>query len=407
MTGPRTPASPSRRIVPLLVAVLLGALLPLGLGATSPAAAAGDCLDETYSYTAPPPFSLLPVGCDDTVAPSTVLTSVSPAVGSQGYLRTPSLTVAFAGAHPDADTGALSFECQLYDTAAAPATWTACTSPATYSGLADTAALPYTFRVRAVDTTDAGIAACDDSPDLLNPGCADEEPLAPDGDDVDASPATFSFRLDSVAPNTFLNRQPVDPIRPDWPVLLTSTPTLEVNSNEPGTFACTLNGRSFTPCGPGSFTLRDLAPGDNTLVARAIDPAGNPDLTPATATFFLPANIKSSKGSGWRTQHQAGLFGGDFVESRTVGATLVVAKVRNVREVRLIAPVGPRFGTIQVRVGSSQWYAVDLHAKHRRIAQLVVRDQYSPLQSGKIQVRVVSLRGPTSSVRLDAIVARD
>jgi hypothetical protein len=39
-----------------------------------------------------------------------------------------------------------------------------------------------------------------------------------------------------------------------------------------------------------------------------------------------------------------GRFGGDLAQSTTVGATLVAGKVRRVRELRLIALVGPRFG---------------------------------------------------------------
>jgi hypothetical protein len=261
--------------------------------------------------------------------------------------------------------------------------------------------------VRAVDTADAGIAACDASPALVNPTCSGEEPLAPGSDDVDASPAAVSVRVDTTAPNTFLDRLPVDRIRPDRPVVLTSTPVLEANSNEAASFQCTINGAAPSPCGPGTFTVHGLAPGDNTVVVRAVDAAANTDPTPATATLFLPADLRRSKGSGWRTVRKPGMFGGDLLEARTVGATLVVSKVRKVREVRLVAPVGPRFGTIEVRVGSSQWYTVDLHAKKRRVAQLLVRDEFSPLQSGTIQIRVASLRGPGSSVRLDALVARD
>jgi hypothetical protein len=400
------PPTRRRRLVGLLGGGLLAASLPLVAGASVPAAAAPGCLDETYSYTAPAPFELLPVGCDDTVAPETAVSAVAPVPTPAGYLRTTSFTVTFGGAHTDADTGVLGFECQLYAATTAPTSWETCTSPATYTGLSDTADVPYTFRVRAVDTADAAIAACDASPDLLNPTCSGEEPLAPGADDVDASPASVAVRVDTTAPNTFLDRLPVDRIRPDRPVVLTSTPVLEVNSNEAAGFECTVNGAALSPCGPGAFTVQGLEPGENMVVVRAVDAAANTDPTPATARLFLPSDLERSKGSRWRTVRKAGLFGGDYVEARAVGATLVVSKVRKVREVRLIAPVGPRFGTIEVRVGSSQWYTVDLHAKKRRVAQLLVRDEFSPLQSGTIQIRVASLRGPGSSVRLDAYVAR-
>jgi hypothetical protein len=58
-----------------------------------------------------------------------------------------------------------------------------------------------------------------------------------------------------------------------------------------------------------------------------------------------------------------------------------------------------------VRVGRSQWYTLDLSGKAARQKTYVVRDQYTPLQSGAIVIRVLSLpRG--GSVRLDALVAR-
>lgn len=121
----------------------------------------------------------------------------------------------------------------------------------------------------------------------------------------------------------------------------------------------------------------------------------------------MPSNIKRSKGSGWRTVREPGLFGNDYVQSTKVGQVLVIKRIKKVRELRLIAAVGRKAGAVQVRVGTSQWYTVDLYAKKARFAQVLVRDEFSPLRSGKIQIRVMSLRGKRSSVRLDALVARN
>ena len=56
-------------------------------------------------------------------------------------------------------------------------------------------------------------------------------------------------------------------------------------------------------------------------------------------------------------------------------------------------------------MGRSQWYTVDLSGKTSRQKTYVVRNQYTPLQSGAIVIRVLSLpRG--GSVQLDALVAR-
>lgn len=396
MTGLESPARAVRRTAALLVAGLVGGLLPLA--APAPVQAAPEtCPSEAYDEP------LLLTGCDDTQPPETTITSVTPAPNPTGYTRSSSVTFTFAGTHAgEDDTGTIELECQLFNTdpAVPPTTWQPCVSPKTYTGLEDFVTTPYTFRVRAVDATDEAIPARSSNP--LTPPDLDEH-------DWDPSPAVSTFKVDSVAPNTFVTNAPVDRVRPDWPVLLADSVTLGLQSNETATFACTLNGRAVTPCAAGPVTLTNLAPGDTTFVARAIDRALNLDPTPATARFFVPADIRKSRGSGWTNVRRIGqgLFDHDYVEARQVGQTLVIKRIKRVREVRLIAPVGPKAGTIEVRVGRSQWYTVDLHARRARIAQILVRDEFSPRQSGTIQIRVASLRGPGSSVRLDALVARN
>jgi hypothetical protein len=378
-----------------MVAGLVTTLLPVVVGAATPAAAAV-CTDETDKSGIWPAQT----GCDDVTPPKATITTLTPEPNSLGYANTKSLKVEFTGAHTDADTGTIGFECQFYNATAAPATWTTCTSPTTYTDLTDTTAAPYTFRVRAVDVTDRDVQACDANAGV--DGCLGD----PDLPDHESPGAARTIAVDTVAPNTFLSRQPVDKIRPDWPVVTTATPVLAVNSNEPAAFTCAVNGRGVTPCGPGTLTLRNLAPGDNTFVAQAVDRGGNADPTPVTTRFFVPSNIKKSKGSGWQTVRKPGLFGNDYVEARRVGQLLKIKRIRKVREVRLIAAVGPKAGIVQVRVGTSQWYTVDLYAKKARFSQILVRDEFSPLRSGTIQIRVKSLRGKKSSVRLDALVAR-
>jgi hypothetical protein len=395
MTGLETPAYAARRTAALVVAGLVTALLPLAN--PSPAQAAPEtCPSEAYDEP------LLLTGCDDTQPPDTTVTSVTPAPGSTGYTRSSSVTFTFAGAHAgDDDNGTIEFECQLFDTdpAVPPTTWQPCVSPTTYTGLEDFVATPYTFRVRAVDATDEGIPARSSNP-LTPPNLAEH--------DWDPSPAVSTLMVDSLPPNTFVTNAPVDRIRPDWPVLPAESVTLGLQSNETSSFACRLNGRAVTPCGTGQVSLTNLAAGDNRFVARAVDRAFNLDPTPATTRFYVPSDIRPSKGSGWRNVRRIGhgLFDNDYVQAGEVGHTLVVKGIKRVREVRLIAPVGPKFGKIQVRVGKSQWYTVDLHAKKARTAQILVRDEFSPLQSGTIQIRVASLRGKGSTVRLDALVAR-
>ena len=393
---PRLTSRPrGRRHAAALVATsMLATLFPLLASAPAQAAA---CTDETHNTSVP----LGATGCDDTTPPDTTITLTDPTPTVLGYIRSTTVTFTFTGsytAEDGTDAGPIGFECQLYNTATPPAQWDACTSPKKYENLVDDAAKAYTFRVRAVDTDDEAIAACDDTYEVGDVLCADEEGV----DDVDASPANATFKVDTSPPNTFLDGQPVDHVTPDWPVVTSASPQLELNSNESAGFACTLNGKSFTPCNKGIVTLANLRGGDYTFVARAYDGAFNVDPTPVQTTFFVPSNIRKNKKSGWKKVRQAGLFGNDYLTSSKVGQTTTIPGIKNVREVRLLAPTGPGYGKVEVRVGTSQWYTVNLFSKKpRALAQLLVRDEYTTPRSGTIQIRVKQ-----GTVRIDAIVAR-
>ncbi len=370
-------ARPLRRLTALASLALAATALQV-VATGSPAQAAG-CQEEA------------PLGCDDDTPPDTTLAAVRPAPTPAGYVGQSTVSFDFAGVPVDStDTGQIAFECQLYNTPTPPAAWQACTSGQPFPGLANTAATPYTFRVRAVDATDAAVC-----PGIL---CA-EVP------DYDATPATTTFRVDTTIPNTFVTRTPQDNITPDWPVTATRDVQVVLDSNESSAgFACTLNKKPQA-CAGGPLSLTKLKSGPQELSVRAVDAAGNTDPTPATTTFFVPLNIRAPHGSGWKRVRKAGAFDGDLVRASKVGATLRIGGQHKVREVRLIAPSGPDQGRIQVRVGRSQWYTVDLSGKATRHKSFVVRNHYTPQQSGAILVRVLSLpRG--GSVKLDALVAR-
>ena len=368
---------------------LLGALVPV-VGVSAPAVAA-DCQDETHQG-----LPLFETGCDDVTPPETTVVATTPALTPRGYVAGSTVRFDFTGSYgTTGDSGPIAFQCQFYDTTTAPTTWTACTSPQVFSGLAQSGATPYTFRVRAVDANDEAIAACD-----ATPGCLGDEEVV---DDEDATPATVAFKVDTTVPNTFITRGPHDEIRPDWPVTLTRRPQLVLNSNEAGAeVRCELNGKPL-PCGQGVLTFKRLRSGSQVFTARAVDAAGNADPVPATTTFFVPVDLKARP--GWKAVRSSRAFDADLVTTSKAGAVLRVGHQRNVRELRLIAPAGPRLGTVQVKVGHSRWYTVSLRGRTANEQTYVVRDQFAPPQSGAVTIRVLSVpRG--GSVQLDALVAR-
>jgi hypothetical protein len=116
---------------------------------------------------------------------------------------------------------------------------------------------------------------------------------------VDSSPATTAFSVDTVAPDTTLTNPPLGTI-PD------ATPTISFSSPEPGaTFRCAVDGGTFGPCTSG-LTLSPLADGAHTFAVRAIDPAGNSDPSPALATFSVDTAISGREVSAKEKQKQRG-----------------------------------------------------------------------------------------------------
>src|SRR5438876_4684830 len=147
-----------------------------------------------------------------------------------------------------ADAGA-SFECKLDGPGATTGSYSACASPASYSSLSDGA---YTFSVRAKDS--AG--------------------------NVDPSPPTRSFSIDTAPPNTSIDSGPSG-------ATTDTTPSFTFSSGDGGaSFECKLDGPgattgSYTACtSPNSYG--PLADGSYTFLVRAKDAAGNLDPSPAS-----------------------------------------------------------------------------------------------------------------------------
>ena len=219
------------------------------------------------------------------------------------------------------------FECKLD-----AGVFVACASPRTYSGLADG---DHVFSVRASDAagnTDPSPAAfswtvdtvppetsIDAHPDVLTkvitasfsfssePGASFEckldtgsfgpcsspqsyaaladgghsvEVRATDGaGNTDPTPASFSWTLDTVPPDTSLDSHPV--------ALTNATDASFVFSSEPAaSFACKLDSGSFAACtSPLGYT--GLGEGGHSFVVRATDPAGNTDPSPASFAWTV------------------------------------------------------------------------------------------------------------------------
>ena len=170
----------------------------------------------------------------DTTAPQTTITSAPP-------FSTSSATASFS--YSSSETGS-RFECKL-DSAA----YAACASPTALTGLSPGS---HTFSVRAIDA--AG--------------------------NVDATPATKTWTIDTTAPQTTITSGPVSPTK-------STTAILRYVSSESGSrFECRLDSAAYATC-PAAIGLTELAVGSHTFMVRAIDAAGNVDATPATKTWTI------------------------------------------------------------------------------------------------------------------------
>ena len=172
----------------------------------------------------------------DTTAPETEIDS-----GPSGITTNPDPTFTFAASEAGA-----TFECRMD-----MGEWTPCTSPHSYSSLASTV---HTFEVRARDAAN----------------------------NVDASPATRTFTIDSIAPETQIDSGPSGSTTD-------SSPSFGFSASEPAFFECNLDGNGWEPCAsPVSYA--GLAPGPHTFEVQATDMAGNSDPSPATRSFSITSD---------------------------------------------------------------------------------------------------------------------
>ena len=404
----RTPRSrrPASLVAAASAAALLGALLPVALAPT-PAYAANGCLTEVETGAGPLPF-LQPGGrCDDQVPPTATIVSVTPAPNASGFVSSRSLTFTYDGAHSDADTDVIRFECKFYNTAAAPSEWTQCGTKGegplsiTYDDLADTTAVPYTFEVRAYDAADRSIdATSDPSTNPLIPGSPAETDLT----DTQETPAEQVVKIDTRAPQAFIFNTPFDRETPSLPMLTTDSPTFRLAASEGGVvYRCDIDGR-VVPCEDGNSTFPRLSPGTKVLSVGATDPAGNVDPDPATTTFTVPADIELPSGRKWRETASPRAFGGSYIETTAFGARFGVEGT-NVREVRLIATKRPDAGILKYKTpGNPNWAKVKLNSKRiERGAVIVLRNPSSKSFTGTMKFKTMSTG---KRVEVDAIMLR-
>jgi len=183
----------------------------------------------------------------DSTAPDTTITA-GPANGSRTNDNTPTFSFTASAGEPT-----VTFTCTVDNTA------TSCTSPFTTSGLGEG---PHTFGVAATDF----------------------------GGNTDATPATRTFTVDTVAPETTINAGP-----PNGGTTSDTTPTFGFIANEPASFRCRVDSGPFGACS-SPFTTAALATGMHSFTVVATDATGNTDATPAVRAFRVRPDRRPQPG---------------------------------------------------------------------------------------------------------------
>jgi large repetitive protein len=174
-----------------------------------------------------------------TVVVDTTFPDTSIETGPSNPTTATDATFEFAANEPGA-----AFQCRLDGGA-----WATCSSPETRGTLAEGA---HAFEVRAIDAVG----------------------------NTDASPAMWTWSVDLTAPQTTVESGPADPT--------TETQAdFTFSADDPSaTFECSLDGGGWAPCSSPE-ALTGLAAGTHIFEARAVDPAGNVDPTPAAHTWTV------------------------------------------------------------------------------------------------------------------------
>lgn len=180
----------------------------------------------------------------DRTPPQTAITS-QPPVLTNSQTASFSFGSSYAGGPSPESFG--GFRCRL-DTAVS---FSDCSSGSlSYSNLAEG---PHFFEVKAFDT--AG--------------------------NEDQSPASYSWTVDSVPPDTAITQGPPGSTE-------SATATFEFFSEAGASFECSLDSAGFSAC-PQTYLIDNIGVGTHTLVVRARDQGGNVDASPASRTWTVTA----------------------------------------------------------------------------------------------------------------------
>ncbi len=165
---------------------------------------------------------------------------------------------------------------------------------------------------------------------------------------TDPTPATWTFTIDTAAPDTSITAGPSGPTS-------TSRPSWSFTSTEAGsTFTCQLDTGAAAACSSPYTPPADLTDGQHVLTVTASDAAGNADPTPATRTVTVDAatpetTITSAVAEGAVTSATTPSFTLTASEASTFECRLDGAAYATCTSPYTVGPLAPGAHSVAVR----------------------------------------------------------
>ena len=311
-----------------------------------------------------------------------------------------------------------TFQCSFGLQTAADA-FSACTSPTSYSGLADGA---YVFKVKGTDqaTNTSAPTTYFFSVGATAPPKITQAPAATLTGLTTAQVGT-SATTTSAGPITAGTRSV--PVTISWAGSACQSGATSCNIDH-YVLQQSVNGLAFSTVALPSPTATSVtlnltaSPTNNSQPAttyryqvQAVDKAGNASAFTVAAPFTVPDtdNSFSSKfAGGWSGVNLSGAFGGSVQESTTAGATAEPANAAPATSLALVSTRGPDRGKAQIKVDGQLMATVDLYAPTQTTAQVVWSiNGLAPGVNHTLQVVSTGTRNPAASaakVDYDAVI---
>lgn len=299
------------------------------------------------------------IDCEPPVTVLKTKPAVKQTTSSDGAGVTQATTATFTFAAVERDgspTPGATFACRLLKKPETTGAFAACpgstSGTASYSGLTDGT---YEFAVQASDAED----------------------------NTDATPETFTWTVDTTAPETVLTSR-----TKFWVLARKATFGLGV---APPDGAADIHGYQCYLDGAGRMCPTvTFGEGTHTFKAAATDKAGNTDETPVAHSFTMPVNNRSLNHSkGWKQVKVKGAFLNTASITTRKGARLATRET-GITRIALVASKGKGFGTVKVMLGKKTLKKVSLAHKRNVKKKVLPIAKFSTPVNGKITVQVVS-----------------